>query len=463
MDSCRIRFLSVICAFFFISLSHTVCADTQDNSPQPGATPNRQAGVAGGIESLKGVPTKAGTPRTERVRDAIDAAFNNLSHPQFAVRQVASQFLTNAGSSVIPELQNRALTNDVDFQNTCLNIIAWIGRKENALDAAAHALKSLSKDRSFASAGRAAEKLSDLTKRQSSRAIRLLTESGAKLQRNGSDGHVYSISNVTEDKQCEQLQHLPYLSYLALNGAQLTDGCIKPLSEAARLQSINLGTTSITPKGMSELKFIGNINHLTLFGKYSAAHIRALEEVKQLTVVQFARPVGDEELLAAAALPLSDVLFSKITVSGQTADIIKTFKSRRMRFSMSSIENSDLLWLNNAKTPPLNLSIYNSAKLTDEGIRHLENANITTLTLSNTGITSESLKRIGAIEALQNLTITNSPIDDESLGHLSSLKRLVSLRLQGSKVTGDGMTRLKETLQTLRITQPPATRQNPNR
>ena len=94
-------------------------------------------------------------------------------------------------------------------------------------------------------------------------------------------------------------------------------------------------------------------------------------------------------------------------------------------------------------------------------MRFLENANISTLSLYNTGITAKAMKQLGTIENLQTLSITNSPIDNESLKHLSNLQQLVSLRLQGTKVTGEGMATLKEKLKNLRSMSPAAIPKKP--
>ena len=453
MNPWPLSFFRGIIAIALIGLLHQTNVVGQTETAQPTSPPeaadNKAANPAGTM--------------SEKRRVAIEEAFENLRHRKFGIRQVATQHLANAGLAVLPELERRALSSDVDFQNNCLSIISAIGRDEHSLDPAVAALERLSNAPNFDSAGKASEELSLLKKYQMFRAVRLLKESGVAVTQNTSGGQVYSVNNITQDEQCEHLKHFPYLSYMTLHGNGLTDACIEPLSKVPSLNYLYLNSTAISPTGIAEMKSFPNFTRLTLAGTISAAHIRALTQVKQLSTVQFYTPIGDEELIAAATLPVSQMTFAKLNTSAKTAEIMQTVKANKLQLTFQSLKNSDLKWLDGSKTPLLNINISSSKELTDEGMRFLENANISMLSLSNTGITAKAMKHIGSLKKLQSLSVISSPIDDDSLHHLSNLKELTSLRLQGTNVTGDGMATLKEKLKKLRLMTPKPTPKKPSK
>ncbi|MDB4634469.1 hypothetical protein OAG76_03595 [Rubripirellula sp.] len=458
MNPWSMSFFRGIIAIALIGLLHQASVVAQTETTQPNSNMETVKSEAAEIEIAKREASIS-----EKRSLAIEEAFENLRHRKFGVRQAATQHLANAGLSVLPKLETRALMGDVDFQNNCICIISAIGQQLHALDQATAALERLSHDPSFNSAGKASEELSRLKKYQTVRAVRSLKEAGVSVQLHPSSGEVYSVSNLTKDEQCEHLKHFLNLTYLSLQGSGVTDACIVPLSKVPNLTQLSLISTGISAKGVTELQLIPSFTRLSLMGTFSAAHIRALSQVKQLSIVQFYTTVGEEEFIAAAMLPVSQLTFSKFISSEKTAEIMRTVKASKLHLSMSGIKNNDLKWLseNRATSLNINININASKELTDEGMRFLENANINTLSLQNTGITAKAMKQIGTIKNLQTLMISNSTIDDESLKHLSNLQQLVSLRLQGTKVTGDGMATLKEKLKNLRAMSPAATPKKP--
>jgi len=458
MNPWSMRFIRGIIAIALIVQLHQARVAAQTETTQPKSDSEAVEADAAKSEADAAKPEATVSARRSL---AIEEAFENLRHKKFGVRQAATQHLANAGLPVLPRLEASALTGDVDFQNKCISIISAIGQKMSALDQAVAALERLSNDPSFNLAGKAAEELSRLKKHQVVRAIRLLKEAGVQVNQNTTSGEVYYVRNLTRNEQCEHLKHFPSLSSLTLHGSGVTKACIESLSKLPNLRQIYLYSTNISPQGIAELKLIPNFTSLSIWGNYSVAHIKALAEVKQLSTVHFYSPVGDKELIAAATLQVPQLSFASFSPSANTAEIIGTAKANKLQFSLSNIQNDDLKWLSGSKPPPLNININNSKDVTDDGIRFLENANIATLSLYNTGITAKSMKQIGTLKNLQSLMITNSPIDDESLKHLSDLQQLGSLRLQGTKVTGEGMATLKENLKNLRYTSPAPTPKKP--
>ncbi|MGI9444198.1 MAG: hypothetical protein ACR2N1_17130 [Rubripirellula sp.] len=436
-----------IIAIALISLLHQTSVVAQTETTQPKSD----------SEASEAPTSETTTSISERRNLAIENAFENLRHRKFGVRQAATQHLANAGLSALPKLETRALTGDVDFQNNCICIISAIGQQMRALDQATAALERLSQTPNFDSAGKASEELSRLKKYQTVRAIRVLREEGVRVSQSGSNGQVTYVSNLTQDGQCEHLKHFSYLASVTLQGGEITDASIEPLSKIPKLTQLSLTTTNISPEGMTRLKRCGNLHSLSLMGTYSAAHIRALTQVDQLSIVRLYTRIGDEELIAAAKLEVSELAFTTFKSTEKTAEIMRTLKASRLQFSLSGIKDDDLKWISGNKTPTLRININSSTELTDEGMRFLENADITSLSINNSGITAKAMRHLGTLTNLETLMITNDPIDDDSLKHLSNLQNLRTLRLQGTEVTGDGMAKLKEKLKNLRFISPAAT------
>ena len=105
-------------------------------------------------------------------------------------------------------------------------------------------------------------------------------------------------------------------------------------------------------------------------------------------------PVGEDELRAIASTPLSSLTLTQLRVAPQTAELMSHIKARQIRVNVQSFQNSDLLWVKDCKADSIGLTIANSKELTDEGIRSLENANVTQLNLFQTGVTEEVMKSI---------------------------------------------------------------------
>ncbi|MDB4770923.1 hypothetical protein OAG60_02485 [bacterium] len=401
-------------------------------------------------------PETGKSPASEKMDASLEEAFNNLSNRKFGIRQAATQRLANAGIAILSELENRALINDVDFQSHCIDIITLIGREDAHREQAIEAMQRLSDNREFTSAGKAAQELFLLKESNIDRAVRLLTASGARVNRIGAGGPVYSISSVTTDEQCKQLQYFSKLSSLSLSGNGITDACVSHLSKATSLQSLNLSNSAISPRGMAAMKSIQNLNRLTLSGRIPPGCIQELSKLKQISSLQLATAVDEDALRTIASMPLKNLLISQLRVSPKTAEIMRNIKAAQLTLHLNSIKDDDLRWLIGCKTNSIGLSITNSKELTDKGIRSLENTNITSLTLYKTGITAKAMKSIGSLSQLLTLTIKDSPIDDDSLMRLSELKVLRQLSLTGTKVTSEGMAAIKGKLTTLRYTIPAA-------
>ena len=384
--------------------------------------------------------------QTIETRD-FSEAFENLCNRKFAIRRAAKRELAKAGVNVLAEIETRALSSDPDFQYQCIDLISMIGRDHDGLEESAEALQRLSEDRNFASAGKAYLEMLALRQICINRAVKSLTESGARITRLGANGPVYSVRDITTDEQCAKLKYLPRLSSIALSGSKITDTCFEHLSKVKPLQSLYVQGVSVSGKGISRLEKLADLRRLTITGNFPADSFDALADLKQVTSLNLSVPLGKEELETVAALPLSSLSLMQLNNDPKTFSVLGKIKAQSLRVNLQSIKNEDLKWVRDCESSKLALSIYNSKDLTDEGIEVLaNNTTLNQLTLSQTGITADSMKPLGTLTELTSLSITNSPIDNASLLHLSKLVKLRMLTMNGTKVTGEGMAALKKKL-----------------
>ncbi len=460
MISCYIKYVGSAIAFACISQLSLGHAFAQAIATQSEAIATQSEASATQSEAATGQRRPTGT---DKLAADIEQAFENLNHQKFGVRRAATRQLAMAGLAVLPEAERRALLHNLNYQNQCITIIALIGRDRGFLDESIETLRRLSENQEFQSAGRASREFQALKNVQMARAVRTLTDSGARVTRIGANGPVYNVRSLTEDKQIEQLRHFPKLSTISLEGSGITDACVKHLCELTNLQSLYLSGPAISATGIAQLQTLGELRRVSVMRSIPTESLKAITKLKRLTHLTVAFPVGEDELRAIASTPLSSLTLTQLRVAPQTAELMGHIKARQIRVNVQSFQNSDLLWVKDCKADSIGLTIANSKELTDEGIRSLENANVTQLNLFQTGVTEEVMKSIGTLTRLTTLSIRDSPIDDDSLLNLSELKQLRHLTLTGSKVTTQGMAAIKSKLPNLSYMRPapPATERVP--
>ena len=437
MTSCYMKHLVSVIAFACISQLSLGHAFSQANAPQSEANSDQQQ-----------------TTETGKLDADIEQAFENLYNQKFGVRRAATRQIAKAGLAVLPEVERRALLHDLNYQNQCITIISLIGLNNGFLDESIETLQRLSERGDFKSAGRALRELQTLKNVQMTRAVRSLTDSGARVTRIGANGPVYSVRSLTEDNQIEQLRHFPKLSTIWLEGSGITDACVKHLCELTNLQTLYLSGPTISATGITQLQTLRELRRVSVMKGISSESLKAITKLSRLTYLTLAFPVGEDELRAIASTPLSTLTLTQLRVVPQTAELMGNIKASQIRVNMQLVQNSDLQWVKGCKADSIGLTIANSKELTDEGIRSLETANVTQLTLYQTGVTREVTKSIGTLTRLTTLSIRNSPIDDDGLLNLSELKQLKQLTLSGSKVTTQGMAALKAKLPNLSYMRP---------
>ena len=400
----------------------------------------------------------AQSPLQNKRELAIEDEFQKLRSTKFGVRQLATQRLAELGSDALIEFESRIRYEDIDFQRHCIDIIALIGRDDNARDQAMEALQRLSDDRELACSGEAAYKLHRLKEANIKRAVKFLTSTGARVNRMGADGPIYSVSGITRDEQCEQLQYFLKLSNVSLSGKGVTNKCIPLLAKSTAIQGLSISQTSISTTGLAELSKVANLNRLSLYGNFSSEGISELKKIKRLTSLTLLMRITEEDLEQIIQIPLSSLLLTQLQMSPKVSKLLQKVNLKQLTLHLTGVEDTGLNWVRDCKAKSIQLTINISPKLTDTGIEHLQHSNVYQLNLVRTGITEKALKTIGTMLELQSLSISDSPIDDDSLMHLKDLQLLRQLSLTNTKVTAAGIEAIKAQIPRLgyaRVMPPP--------
>lgn len=209
----------------------------------------------------------------------------------------------------------------------------------------------------------------------------------------------------------EGLEKLTNLEELNLSLAPVTDKGLKDVGRLRKLTKLNLKLdfrvkgTKVTAKGLEPLAGLENLIDLRLRGvPITGAGLRKLEGLKKLQRVEFdldRKDVTDDVL---GALRESRLLHVCSLVQGYLPDV-----------------------------PP-------------KGIQEVKK-----LSLADTQVTDEGLKKIRDLSGLTSLDLANTQVTDEGLKELEGLKNLEKLDLTNTQVTDEGVNDLQEALPDCKI------------
>jgi len=93
------------------------------------------------------------------------------------------------------------------------------------------------------------------------------------------------------------------------------------------------------------------------------------------------------------------------------------------------------------KLPQLHLD---GTKISDRGLAHLKNVELSKVALGETQITDAGLKHLSGQTKLRTLNLAGTRIGDEGLAHLKAATGLKGINLQGTRVTDKGVAQLAE-------------------
>jgi Leucine-rich repeat (LRR) protein len=171
-----------------------------------------------------------------------------------------------------------------------------------------------------------------------------------------------------------------------------------------------------------------------------------MPKLKQLSLNSF----NEIEFGFLSGLPqIESLSLSNVRLNKRGVDAINQLGNlKRLTLSVTAFDDERLGWIGQLDVD-LNLTLQNSPKITDEGLKHLVGSRLQSLSIIQTSITDRGLIHIGNIKALQTLMIYGSPVTDAGIEHLRELKSLRFLMLYKTKVTEEGLARIKEAIPNL--------------
>jgi Leucine-rich repeat (LRR) protein len=224
------------------------------------------------------------------------------------------------------------------------------------------------------------------------------------------------------DAGLAQLQALPNLERLILEGPQLTDAGLAHLRALPMLGFLALEETRVGDAGIEHLKQLPGLTDLALRGSRASdaglAHLKSLPILRGLDLTQTL--VSDAGMATLGAMP---------NLKG---------------LSLGSTRVSDIGLAHLTALKDLRTLGLGGTRVTDAGLARLKSlTNLTALDLRGTRLTDAGLEHLGTLSNLDTIHLEGTGATDTGLARLSGLRNLVVLGLGGTRVTDAGLVHLK--------------------
>jgi serine/threonine protein kinase len=271
------------------------------------------------------------------------------------------------------------------------------------------------------------------------------------------------LSNTPiSDAGIEKISHLPNLQLLTLRGLHVTRIGLQHLTACPHLRLLNLILVPSTDDDLTPLVKMPELSRLSLEGgQFTDRALDILDKCEHLKLLDLDRChhiTGKRVRQFQIAHP--SVLVSHVT-SARFADSpfqpqvkqpdagpalaaarakLKTMIDQNpgmtiLQLGGTEIGDDDLRLL--SKVPHLTTLDLQLTKVTDNGLKHLENLPLTTLILDYLDITDEGVRHLSRIKTLANLTLNDTKISDKSLPYLASLPNLYWLYLEQTGISNE--------------------------
>ena len=281
------------------------------------------------------------------------------------------------------------------------------------------------------------------------------------------------------------LRHLPRLERLALEGRDLDERRLRPLTKLPALKALKIGAT-LTPAGFAELATLTRLEQLDLRDtpvdaqaleqvarlprlqalvletpKDRAAwqHLRQLTQLKSLRIMKgYLLKPGDLQFLAQ--MPELRLFWLQSSIEGDAlADLEHVPLLTELRLQANFLQDRDLQHIaGHTRLRHLTLEANGGGVYTDDGLAVLANfPELSFLNLSHCRhITDRGLVHVRGLTHLRTLRLTGTSITDGGMVHLAGLPKLVNLHVDYTAVTPAGLSQLgpRPALRTLKIGRP---------
>jgi serine/threonine protein kinase len=257
------------------------------------------------------------------------------------------------------------------------------------------------------------------------------------------------------DDDLDKFRNLKQLSYLTLGNTPITDVGLLHLQELKSLTYLCLSQTKVTDAGIANLKVLTNLRGLNVvMTGVTGTGLGPLRQLPDLVKLEVGGPsTTDADLLAISQ-------FNKLTLlAAQKSPQITDAGTRELH----RLENLGLLDLTDTQVTSVTVKLIASIKrlqqlnlartaITDRGLGELAQLpELISVDLSGTSITDAGINHLTGCSKLQVLELNKTRATNESVTHLSQLKSLTNLSIQGTLISEAGYKRVQTALPNCKI------------
>lgn len=249
------------------------------------------------------------------------------------------------------------------------------------------------------------------------------------------------------------------ISVVTYNLRQVTDEgnrALKELFELPAIEFLGAGDTELQPATLRALQGKRSLKRLAIsFAKVSDESAKLLGTLRSLDVLELRAQVDIHPKLVGEVFNLTNL--KELTLSDRLADDPAMEELRRMThlksLTVRSIFVSDagLASLRHVKSVR-SLKILLGPKVTEEGVRHLAEMDLTDLDITYLNVSDTELKALRKFSGLKGLRLVSAAkVTDEAVPFLSELTELKRLELADAKLSKAGITQLERALPNCKI------------
>ena len=228
-------------------------------------------------------------------------------------------------------------------------------------------------------------------------------------------------------------------SVTVLGGKKITDAGVKELAALPKLQTLFLGFMTLDGSGLAAFAGSSTLTSLTLdyidgFTDDGARHIAKLPNLNELKI---GSGFGEKKLTAAGIQAIVDArLPAKFDFDKKLMDdaLFTSLVKKGWLYGPTPPGAKDKRPATAADVKSISID---GSKVTDKGFAAvLDCTNVTSLFLANTGITDESLKKMGSFKQLDYLALEKTKVTAAGLEAVAAAP-LKHVALQGCELTED--------------------------
>ena len=215
------------------------------------------------------------------------------------------------------------------------------------------------------------------------------------------------------------------------------------LADLPRLDSMNLGSSSLTPQQCAQLGLASGLENVYLWGAdgLTDEHLVALAEAKSLESLSLSEARISGRALESLPTTMKSLRFEDVPLGDEDLRHLDRYPALNdLRLARMDIGDAGI---SNLHLPAVRRLDLKSTRVTDAGLSGLLSpmrSSLVSLDLArNSGIKGRMLEDLGSFERLEHLDLSQTRVDDEALSRFKPGRGLKRLSLKRSRVTQAGV------------------------